>query len=216
MTIPTLVASHQKEVAATQLEKVYSEIGQILKRSEADNIMNLSTTTIATLMADDVYNKYWKPYLANPKICNKPKDCGYNPSVGVYPWKMMNGDSFIYNMKDAAGRTHGINVIDTDFTGANTRFLLQYGTGTVIFYPIGNRGAALVQRMNLFVVDINGSKSPNRLGRDVFVFKIDENSVVKPMDDEKYKNDCKKGSTGLSCSLTVFKAGWKMDKSYPW
>ena len=37
MTIPTLITNYQKQTTVEQLKKTYSEISQIIRRSEVDN-----------------------------------------------------------------------------------------------------------------------------------------------------------------------------------
>ena len=83
------------------------------------------------------------------------------------------------------------------------------------------------------VVDINGDKKPNRMGRDIFVFNYWMYHPITPEVSGKFipwgadwsrediKNSsvsyaCNKKKTGDICAALIAKDGWKISKDYPW
>lgn len=60
-----------------------------------------------------------------------------------------------------------------------------------------------------FVVDVNGKKKPNKIGRDIFYFylKYNENGKVHPFDYNNIEDDCNKDGAGFSCSKKIFIEG---------
>ena len=77
--------------------------------------------------------------------------------------------------------------------------------------------------LNVIFVDINGPKKPNKLGRDVFVFTINEEGKDKLSTCNKYwGGDCVKEDLsnshyqGMMCSGKLEKDGWKVKNDYPW
>lgn len=72
------------------------------------------------------------------------------------------------------------------------------------------------------MVDINGGKGPNRFGRDVFYLtrSRDEGKGIQPLYQERVNSvvneHCSTGSDGFSCAEKIRRAGWKIEKDYPW
>lgn len=84
-------------------------------------------------------------------------------------------------------------------------------------------------------IDINGTKEPNRLGRDVFVAELYRNKKLTmakqgSSSGENYRNylinetnyGCKKALSsiayyaGLNCGALIMYDGWKISDDYPW
>ncbi len=61
-----------------------------------------------------------------------------------------------------------------------------------------------------FMVDINGAKAPNQIGKDVFAFVLTENGVV-PAGKDTGSSKCYSGSTGTyagyDCASKVLRTG---------
>lgn len=73
------------------------------------------------------------------------------------------------------------------------------------------------------LIDINGNKGPNRLGRDIFVTKVykdKDNKYKLKMAENRpllYDHHCiKTGGNNGTCGLRIQQAGWKIDDGYPW
>ncbi len=74
------------------------------------------------------------------------------------------------------------------------------------------------------IVDVNGSKGPNVFGKDVFDLRGSnfEDIGIQPCGydktNEEINEDCSKSKdgTGHYCAEKIKRAGWQIDKSYPW
>jgi hypothetical protein len=93
---------------------------------------------------------------------------------------------------------------------------------------------------NCILVDLNGYSGPNRLGRDLFVFQLINNSLYPYLHNGGYEmsevckwngsvvqgaltsGQCSKDSQGGAfgpgswCSTVIYCAGWTFPKGYPW
>ena len=86
-------------------------------------------------------------------------------------------------------------------------------------------GSTTYNYMLLFT-DINGTKGPNRLGRDVFVFNIlQNNKKIEPSGMSNNRNSIRSGCTkdrsdgmhtGLGCGALIIFDGWQIKNDYPW
>lgn len=195
MTIPNLITAHQKKVTATKLQKAISTLKQAYRLSfedagEPENALKIG--------AEDYFKTYQAPYLkvatyyANYQACNYPK---HQP--------------FTYANKRASDREF------TRFGNDRTTFFTP--DGFLFIMHIGLNGGALF--LNEVVLDINGAKGPNRYGCDVF-FLIRENGVIASSGynktNEQINNNCSVHGIGDYCAEKIKRAGWQIDKSYPW
>lgn len=199
MTLPAITSKKDKQETIAKLQKVYSVLSQGIKRSELDN-GEISEWPVGEEITDVMayFNKYWRPYYKNPKICETAKSCGYSDN---FAWVNLNGQ-----------RT-GWNVITSE-----SRVLFMLPDGTLIFSP---RNTYIENGyVNHFYVDINGSKNPNVLGKDVFIFTISDKKLLRPYGyNRAYKNlDCSRQSSGNmnDCTAKIIADGWQIKNDYPW
>ena len=154
MTIPTLVTNIQKKQTVTKLQKAISVINQAYRMSY-DEVGEATPEEAVEMGADAYFEKYWKPYIKTVHICINNVDCGYSNNN---PFYFKNG---------AKGATSVTN------PATRTTFYTPEGYVYIIFVAYANTTSAF-QRI---LVDINGSKAPNKLGYDVFVLQ----RVVDPI-----------------------------------
>ena len=71
-----------------------------------------------------------------------------------------------------------------------------------------------------FSIDINGDKSPNIAGRDIFYFNLNSNGTVSPLYQGTWQNNPRvcgapggsfDNSTGEGCAARIIENGWVMD-----
>ena len=123
-----------------------------------------------------------------------------------------------------------LNNIDVPFDCYN--FKLVDGTRIGIDTPDYNdsevEGAFIVP----ILVDVNGDKKPNKLGRDIFTFQFYISNEISPIkvgtflpfghswSREKIKSDetfgCSRKSSGMTCASLIMKDSWQMKADYPW
>ena len=116
MTLPAITAKTEKQETIARLKKVYSVLSQGIKQSELDN-GEISTWPVGAEITDvnAYFEKYWKPYYKNPKICSSAVSCGYD---SVNAWKNLNGDKTGWTVKTE-----------------ESRVLFMLADGTLIFSP---------------------------------------------------------------------------------
>lgn len=60
----------------------------------------------------------------------------------------------------------------------------------------------------MFLVDVNGDKKPNKLGRDIFLFLLTQDGIVPAgADVSANDSDCKQGGAGYHCTARVIQEG---------
>ena len=208
MTLPSIMTNYQKKVIATKLKKTYSILNQAFMQSQQVN-GDFDTWPIGEEIedVDKYFNFYYKPYFNGVQICKNAKKCGYKSNL---PWQNLSGKSVNWGL-----------ITDT------TRVFFILNDGTTVFIPRNSThssGEPAYVNYLLMYVDVNGYKSPNVLGKDVFQFVMDKNNTIKPMCYNKtldyIKTHCaKNGDIDLStncCTALIMYDGWEIKKDYPW
>ncbi|MFI3299863.1 MAG: type II secretion system protein [Candidatus Gastranaerophilales bacterium] len=204
MTIPNFMTNYEKKIATTRLKKAYSEISQAMLRSEIDNGEMTTWPSNEELDVDTFFTDYWEPYFQYIELCDTATNCGYTNDSEDKAWTHLNGDNF-----------KGWSIVTAD-----SRLLFKYGNGNVIFYP---RNTYYLDGSNAyvdyFVVDINGSKTPNIIGKDAFLFTRTDFGI-KPYGYDKTQAtidaSCDLASTGYYCGAKIMKNSWEISEDYPW
>ena len=210
LTLPGIIAKHQKVTTVNKLKKVYSVFSQALLSSQNDNGSPADWVNdgeeIKKETAQKYFETYWKPYIKTARICAQGSYCGYKTATA---WRQPNGNAF-----------------DTGIVDENTRtsFFMPDGTFVLLIYfswdtTDGTPVAKFSKKQRLYI-DVNGNQNPNMLGKDVFYFVIDlENAALKH--PETYKNQTKEmliqncQTYGTHCSTLIMQASWQIDKDYP-
>ena len=151
MTVPTLMQNHQKKTYVTQLHKVYNEIQQAVTMYLTDkNALNLTEAGInSNAKAQEFITDYFKVV----QTCEN----SLTPCFAA---------SYKYlNSTDEGNALAG---------HAYTSFVLTSGASIRPFYSSDTK---IKKSMNI-LVDINGQKGPNILGRDAFYMAVYENGVI--------------------------------------
>lgn len=155
LTIPTLIKTYEKQTVITSLQKFNSTMHQAIKASEAENgqiqTWNFPATDWGGAPANltvDFLNTYILPYLRVARRCDlaTTTECWNNVL-----------------------RPDGVSTTVLRYTNAAiAKYAMQDGTEIVFLSYIAADGTGVIQ----VLVDINGAKQPNTLGKDVFVFII--------------------------------------------
>ena len=197
MTLPAILAKTEKQETVAKLKKVYSVLSQGIKRSELDNGEISEWPTGADITDVNAYfDKYWRPYYKNPKICSTAVACGYSNN---FAWTNLDGERFSWSVNTS-----------------ETRVAFLLSDQTFIFNPRNSTFGYV----NYFYVDLNGPKNPNVVGKDVFIFTLSDKKLLRPFGyDKKYEDlDCSKQSSGNEndCTAKIMADGWEKKDDYPW
>lgn len=204
ITMPSLIANYQKRVWVTQLQKTVTTFQngiRMINASEGvDNIFHSSYGTTGddrncTYCNYEVYPDKIAKFLGFEKA---PKTCKIEFEDGEYhlPYALKSGACFEFygTCMDSGGVTVG--------------FAKGYKPGD----------DCVVE----FYIDVNGSKGPNKFGRDIFSFDFypDGRTNAYMVDVVMYDIDLKSLCTGKteesddwlgSCGYYIMQNGWKMD-----
>ena len=223
VTLPTLVANYQKTVWVNQLKKTYSTLNEGYKQMAASE--GCTTLRCADISEDlpitmfdftkaKTKEKFVKTFkLENVYVGGVPINSIYN-----YKIKYLSGDEDIFSESFVINNESGL--VGTTSSGeiislANT----WYGP--------------------LIVVDMNGLKSPNTVGRDIFIFSgfdFNDTAMVAPLFSKKWNeamaawgeegwldeeriqiinDDCSSTGTAdvgnITCAEKIIMDGWKMN-----
>ncbi len=219
LTIPSVVVNYQKTQVETQLKKIYSVLSNTTNAAIAEegpltgwDVYDYTATVPGTSMkgSEHFAKTYLMPYLKVSKVC------GLSTSdVCTYSAKWMNG-------------------INLDvFGGASYyKFILNDGTNiALIAYNFIYTNNTKYMRAEIFI-DLNGSKKPNTVGKDIheFLYYVLQgdvpfgkflpwgsgNSVQSLINDSTW--GCNKTSSNKTeyCTAAIMKNGWKIPEGYPW
>lgn len=209
MTIPTLVANYQKQVAINQLKTAYSIFTQAFKQAENDygNPIKLPQYILEkSVLTTELSELYFEPYLKGVTV--------YNPSSTTY-------------IKTADRKE---NCMSYPHAGSNFGHPRCLPNGMCYWVYRHNAGYARI------MIDLNGPKKPNIAGRDVFVFNLDGeyipgvgvHTITAPhLFSNKIDEFCSKtkssGSVagvfefnGYTCASKIIRDGWQIKDDYPW
>ncbi len=206
MTIPTLMAKNQKSEAYTALQKAFSVISSATAQMREDNGGSMADLATDTLGFADVL----KTYLHVIKSCTTAetmKDC-YLPSTSTITG--LSGQTFSGepNLISSAPKL----VTSDGFVFIVNSFLPQCDG---VLYKKNDNNEFCSQ----IFVDINGTKKPNTVSKDIFVFSINKFNTTPYIDthqkystvEESLAHFCNKDVTsswsGMACAYKAIMDG---------
>ncbi len=217
LTVPTLIVKHQKEETVTRLKRVYSTVSQVTNKSIADN-GPIASWKIESGKTKEFVEQYMAPYL------NITMNCGYD------------------NTGDCSFVRANLNTPQTKTAFARSFYRIVLADGTALFFNVGVRDEV---RNNITIprswanvmIDINGHKGPNVMGKDVFYFIYwiqndwspvglsDTSGTFLPNGSTQaadgstrayYKSNCNKDGNGWLCAALIMADNWQIKDDYPW
>lgn len=204
MTIPNLITAHQKKVIPVKLQRAISVMNQAYRLAYAD-IGEATPAEVHDMGGEEYVEKYWAPYLKISNICNTYKDCGYKSRQ---PFRELDNSKATNEVKNVKDHVIWFQTIE-GFVYA------------VYYYKIDESTIA-----SFMYVDITGGSGPNIYGKDLFilsrVIEGEKGGSIVPTcakyNKTQLNNGCKKGGHNSSncCAEVIRRAGWKIDRSYPW
>ena len=196
MTMPSLVQNYQKKALETGLKKSYSVLSQAVQRMIEEDGEIPSRASVASTRGNWI--AFEKSLSQNLKIV---KNC----SVYGFSNKCISGDSFT-SWFNSTYKSYNKKTLGT----AGWWFddgMYVLADGSFLFLDVSVSNDVLLN------IDINGSKAPNALGHDVFLFAIDhETGKLRPYGGETKDDTTQKlcdknsndGNNGLGCTAKAF------------
>ena len=155
--------------------------------------------------SEQYFQTYWAPYIKTALICTNYKQCGYKK---VNPWVFANNEEHLTAVA---------------VPGRRVTFYTPDGFLYAIFTAVGNSSSATGEVENhSVIVDLNGPEGPNKMGRDVFYLaRVEKDGAgiqTLGMDrsDKFINQECSATGSGYYCAERIRRAGWEIDKTYPW
>ena len=225
ITLPTLVANYQKTVWVNQLKKTYSTLNEGFKQMAASE--GCTTLRCADISEDSPITKF-----DFTKAKTKEKFVKTFKLENVYVGGVPNNSIYNYKVMDLSGVE--MTFIEGCVGGDESALVGTTSSGEIISFTDSSWYGFLI------AVDINGLKSPNTFGRDIFafaVFDFNDTVMVAPLyskngneamvaggildemsEEERIQtinDDCTTTSTstegGIACAEKIIMDGWKMD-----
>ena len=212
LTLPSLITKIQNKGYVEGLNKTYSVLQNVtdLIVSEEGPPSNwiLNARIIGSHQPNKTVAQY---YVDRMKVA---KYCGFLQNEYRDESCVITNDN--YDLKgDKATYTLGAGFL-YDFTYP---ILLQDGSSVALKFRSNTDGGYFWGFPDItFIVDVNGKKKPNKVGRDIFFLYLNKDSskiypFIKEVFDntsnnaERYIDDCKPGGTGYSCAYRVITEG---------
>ena len=186
LTIPSLIAKHQKKVYVTQLQKAYNTVTNAFKLMQAesgsDNLLDSDFITV--LDVESSSNEAEVTRLAK-KYFNIAQDVKYISRSSAPEYRYL-----FYGNGTATVQPNGYLLKTVD--GADIYFYLSYPSIQVY-------------------IDINGAnRAPNTVGRDFFYFSFNDGKL-----SELYVYNCSKDNPTAyelaECGRRIMMEGWEMN-----
>lgn len=192
MTIPILMQNIQDETFKQAWKREYSIFSQAYAQILSDNGGSIKNAYTAAGYATDTINMItlFKNNLSTINYCQStsatiPKCWHAYPSYGV--------DSLAVHDKQG-------NLVT--FWGAGyPAMILNDGTLAMFYAGDFNCATSFWGQSNTCVeiaIDVNGQKSPNVIGRDIYIIKTFENKLLPVGANDTIKNTC--DTSGYSCA----------------
>lgn len=224
MTIPTLVANYQRQQYVTGLQKAYSTTQQMLKMYVVDEgASNIGDTDLfngnsfSDSSVQNAVDAMIRKYFKVTKVCKLSVDTSCQR-----PYKFLNGSSLITYFSNSIYYTY------------YTLDGMEFG---IYFYPSCSpdftKSGSMKAICGHVIVDVNGAKGPNIVGRDLFILsKIGHDGTLFPYYGKQYgdyygvpgyywqdNSTCgiagnpaiPNGTQGDGCAARIVENGWVMD-----
>ncbi len=206
ITIPTVVASYQKQTMLSLLQKTYLELGENLMILSTEAYNKTFYQSLLSLQGRSIANTAGKFFMGDADekgYYSVIKDCETTAQpCFADTYANLNGTK-----NEAFSCSEGYNV------------LIKSGTAMCIIPADGGNPAEVH-------VDVNGPEGPNIGGRDMFTFyiyddySIDEKDIgpdkikdntAKDAREALYTKSCKVSTIGEGCFGKLLNDNWKMN-----
>lgn len=206
MTIPSIVQQTQKQEYVSALKKTYSVISQATNMiiteegGTPDKWGMINENDASTNKIMELY----KTHLLNLKVCDtSDSSCNYSDNL-------LNINGNISQIQTTYGGNWGVKVFKWKLSdGASISFDMWNYSNFINYFGL-NPGYTDGLGYGMFIVDVNGNKKPNQLGRDVFIFCL-TNKGLAPAGRDNNSANCSTSTSsvwgGADCAAKVLTEG---------
>ena len=191
LTLPVLIQHYQEKETVNKLKKAYSAISQAyiyaLEENGTPDTWNLASFTQNDETDEKNILYYLKPYLKLTEYCGTKQFACWN------------------NTKSVTGVT---------FSHSSAKYYSKaiLSDGTAILSLVSDNtctsGSSGIKNIcGVIIVDLNGKKPPNIMGRDVFSFHVTKNKIIPtgtPLEtktrNSSFENGCIGEAEGRGCT----------------
>ena len=230
LVVPNVVQSYKKVMVETRLRQAYSILDNVLEMAKVesgsfglmiDNAVASSSTTAGKTAFFGT--NYLRPYLNVRKVC--ANNCSLFVAEPSINQPGITVDTETNHMLQLNGKkTEGSMMV---------RFpTYQMELANGMFLGVSWFNIQSSRRQAIFVIDVNGSKKPNRIGYDIFYFSIwkemsSQSDAFNAKGDGVYagaylyaveraaENASTCSGNGIDCSAVIKRNGWKIPDNYP-
>lgn len=223
LTLPNLIANHQKKVLAVQAKKAYSIMTQafstaVYKYGEPENWEASFSNPYNTYFDDFIYPEL-KGFRCQDNASLKKRSYDYVSKLSEYG--VRNGGYI------ASSGRNCFMTADNQLIVPSVR---QRGSGT-------HSSTSYTYSTEEFLIDVNGFEKPNRYGKDIFAFFIvtiannfhvlsvggyagqimaAEKPGIYPAGYQGYTGSNCKTEIDWTCPYKLMQDGWEFKDDYPW
>jgi type II secretory pathway pseudopilin PulG len=191
ITVPTIITNAQERERSAKVKKVYATLSNAMTRVKAaGGDMDFDIKDGNDDSIKQWFDTYLKPNLITTNICYNSSSCWGNQTI-----KYMNGTSFGFGSSYITAVLNDGTLIELDaYKDYDERF---YSNNKYNTDYIG------------FLVDINGSKKPNIIGKDIFAFVwfpyTGLTTAFNNTTEEQRNANCSKTGNGWACIYKYLK-----------
>ncbi|MCX4274279.1 MAG: type II secretion system protein [Candidatus Gastranaerophilales bacterium] len=218
MTIPAMIHETNKNATIEQLKKSASTLNQAVYNA---TIMEGTVNSWNWSGKDGVLyimQKIISPRLSVGYMCSG--DALGTNSQCTYPIKSIKGEEIADQSFDVKTR---VLLNDGSLVAFSKGFVTQSEVDDAQSDSSGDSnktGSGCVWKgdpkalCGIFMVDVNGNKTPNMIGKDVFFFGLYASGSVlpygAPQGEDFVERNCIEGSDGSTCAAKLAKNGWEV------
>jgi len=212
ITIPSIVANHQKRTLETQFAKAYRTIQQMVNLAVAEH-GDFSTwdwkETYTSEERNAFVEKMFLPYLNVVKFCPSGEN---NICFADTMYKLLNGTNYL------------------DINKQSKDPMAILADGSAIRFSLAANNSSNKRHSLSIMVDVNGAKKPNTMGLDLFNFAMypltgeflpdgtnistaynEETNTYQKSTREQIEAGCNKNANGWYCPTKIIMDGFKMN-----
>ena len=209
LTLPTMIANHQKKVYVVQLQKAVSTLEQGFKMMMADDAVDkLQYTSVFELTLDSENGECQSTDYNNDEACTKFFDAWKkyfnisDISTNHYTeWKSLDGSQYDDDLDDY----YFIKLLDGTYM---IPLMLLCDDSDITVTIVGEEN---INILGSVYVDVNGEKGPNTYGRDVFHLYVQPDGILVGMGDGTKETCTSSSYDGRECTSYLMNNGWVMD-----